>query len=872
MYSPLATLFLFASFSLATQTKCVNDACLQTFQEFGAIATAYCVLYKEIESFGNLPSFMGPWKTYPASISSACSCLTATSIKLTSSPTISKCVTTPTTVLSISTVTDRTTVVSTEIITQTATQTIGSVSTQTITDYSTITGSTSTSSASSSSSNSSSTSISQTGSSSSILTTASNPCTCTAYSQIAPAVAACTQITLQDISVPTNSSINLASLKAGSVVTFAGKTTFAFTNSSTINPITIGGAGITILGAPGSVLDGNGQAYWDGQGSNGGVPKPDHFIVLKKMTAGSVVKDLHIRNYPVHCFSISSCSNLMVTNIQLDNSAGNTPNAISGGLAAAHNTDGFDISTTSNMLLSDSTVNNQDDCVAITSGNNITVKNMYCNGGHGLSIGSVGGKSNNNVTNILFTDSAVANSQNGARIKSNYNTTGFISNITYSNIAVINVSVYGIDIQEDYLNGGPTGNPSNGVIITDITFSNVTGTAVSGAQDYYILCGNGSCSNFTFTDVSIVGGTVANSCNYPPSGCPGSGSANSSSSATAQTSTSSNVPSSTGKSSWARTSPPSGAVVVDATGATAGSYITVQSGVNALSLTSTTPQVLFIYPGTYAEQVYVPALKSNLTVQGYTLDGRTYAGNTATITYDLALINTTSDDLTATVRQWNPNTKFYNLNIANTFGHIPTNGQNLALSAHTSNQGYYGMQLLGYQDTLLSNTGNQLYAKSLIVGAVDFIFGQTATAWFDQVDIRTIATGCVTASGRASATNPSWYVINNSTVAAINSSIAAGTNYLGRPWESFARVVFQNSDLSDVIAPAGWRPWSTAVNGTTNTENVTFAEYDNYGAGSILDEGPRASYSEQLTEAVAIETVLGNAWASEWWVDEAYMV
>jgi polygalacturonase len=26
---------------------------------------------------------------------------------------------------------------------------------------------------------------------------------------------------------------------------------------------------------------------------------------------------------------------------------------------------------------------------------------MYCSGGHGLSIGSVGGKSNNNVTNIL---------------------------------------------------------------------------------------------------------------------------------------------------------------------------------------------------------------------------------------------------------------------------------------------------------------------------------------------------------------------------------------------------------------------------------------------------------------------------------------
>jgi pectin methylesterase-like acyl-CoA thioesterase len=292
--------------------------------------------------------------------------------------------------------------------------------------------------------------------------------------------------------------------------------------------------------------------------------------------------------------------------------------------------------------------------------------------------------------------------------------------------------------------------------------------------------------------------------------------------------------------------------------------------VNALSPSTSTPQVLFIYPGSYVEQVYIPALKSNLTVQGYTTDARSYESNTATVTYDLALLNVTSDDLTATVRQWNPNTKFYNLNIANTFGHVSTNGQNLALSAHTTNQGYYGMQLLGYQDTLLANTGNQLYAKSLITGAVDFIFGQTATAWLQTIDIRTIAKGCITASGRAAATNPSWYVINGSNIAGINDSIPVGDNYLGRPWEQFARVVFQYCYLSDVIQPAGWSVWSTDP-GESNIENVTFAEYMNYGPGSILEEGPRANFSEQLDAPVTIESILGNAYADEWWVDLSYM-
>ncbi|PMD67042.1 glycoside hydrolase family 28 protein [Hyaloscypha bicolor E] len=355
------------------------------------------------------------------------------------------------------------------------------------------------------------------------LTVASSPtttCTCTAYSQIAPAVASCSAITLQDIAAPTDSSIDLSKLKANSVVTFAGKTTFAFTNSSGFNPMIFGGANVTITSAPGAIIDGNGQAYWDGQGSNGGVPKPDHFIVVSKMTAGSKIQNLHIQNWPSHLFSISGCSNTTMQNLFLDNSAGDAPNARSKGLPAAHNSDGFDLGSSSNFVITDSIVYNQDDCVAISSGNNVTVSNMYCSGGHGLSIGSVGGKSNNNVTNILFTNSQILNSQNGARIKSNFNTTGFISNITYSNIFVSNISIYGIDVQQDYLNGGPKGTPSNGVIISNLLFQNLTGTATASARDYYVLCGSGSCSNFMFTDVSITGGGMNSSCNYPASGCP----------------------------------------------------------------------------------------------------------------------------------------------------------------------------------------------------------------------------------------------------------------------------------------------------------------------------------------------------------------
>lgn len=272
----------------------------------------------------------------------------------------------------------------------------------------------------------------------------------TQYTDISAAVASCTAITLDGITVPGNSSIVLSKLKANSHVTFAGETFFTFSNAtaSTLDLITVTGTNLTIDGAPGHVINGNGPAWWDGQGSNGGVPKPDHFFVASKVVGTSFIQNLNIKNYPVHCFSVTNCVGLTMQNINLDNTDGNAPNAMSSGLPAAHNSDGFDLSGTNNSFILSSVVNNQDDCVAITSGNNVQVSGLTCTGSHGLSIGSVGGKSNNNVTNILFQDSSCTNCQNGARIKSNYNTTGYIAGITYQNIALTNVSVYGIDIQQ----------------------------------------------------------------------------------------------------------------------------------------------------------------------------------------------------------------------------------------------------------------------------------------------------------------------------------------------------------------------------------------------------------------------------------------
>jgi len=217
---------------------------------------------------------------------------------------------------------------------------------------------------------------------------------------------------------------------------------------------------------------------------------------------------LNIRNTPVQCFSVDNTQNLLMDRITIDNSAGD---------ALGHNADAFDIGESSNIAITNANVKNQDDCLAVNSGSNITFTGGTCAGGHGLSIGSVGGRDNNDVSNVLIASSSVVNSQNGVRIKTVYNATGSVSGVTFKNITMSGITNCGIVIEQDYKNGSPTGTPTTGVPITDLQVTNVHGTVSSSATDVYILCGKGSCSDWTWTDVDVSGGKRSSNCsNIPP--------------------------------------------------------------------------------------------------------------------------------------------------------------------------------------------------------------------------------------------------------------------------------------------------------------------------------------------------------------------
>ncbi|KAI2635016.1 family 8 carbohydrate esterase [Xylaria nigripes] len=307
-----------------------------------------------------------------------------------------------------------------------------------------------------------------------------------------------------------------------------------------------------------------------------------------------------------------------------------------------------------------------------------------------------------------------------------------------------------------------------------------------------------------------------------------------------------------------RTSPPSGCLHVAKSG---GSYTTVQSAIDSLSTTSTSDQCVFIDQGTYTEQVYIESRAAKLTIYGYSTDSSSYADNGATITYNLPASKAGSNDKSGTLRVHADNVKVYNVNIVNSYGE---GSQAIALSAQASS-GYYGCQLFGFQDTLLADKGLQYYSHCLISGATDFIFGQQAQAWFEECDIRVREGGYyITANGRDSSSNPSYYLFNNCDVAAASDeSVPNGSFYLGRPWRPYARVVFQGTSLSSVINGAGWHDW----NGSTDVDNILYAEYANTGPGA---SGTRVSWSQKLSTGISETTVLGDEYSSGDWYDSSY--
>ncbi|KAI0318681.1 glycosyl hydrolases family 28-domain-containing protein [Amylostereum chailletii] len=187
--------------------------------------------------------------------------------------------------------------------------------------------------------------------------------TISSISDVAAAVA-CTTIVINAFTVPAGETFNLDLLDS-TTVTMKGDVTFGTSNWA--GPLfQVSGTNINFDGA-GFQFNGNGAFYWDGQGINGGVTKPDPMMKIKM---SGTFTNVGVLNSPARVYSVSNPAPLTMSHLVIDNSAGDAPNSKSGTASAGHNTDGFDVSS-EHLTIRDSTIHNQDDCLAINNGDNI---------------------------------------------------------------------------------------------------------------------------------------------------------------------------------------------------------------------------------------------------------------------------------------------------------------------------------------------------------------------------------------------------------------------------------------------------------------------------------------------------------------------
>lgn len=349
-------------------------------------------------------------------------------------------------------------------------------------------------------------------------------CTVQSIDDLNEAIKSCTNIIISNVTVPPGKTLSLVDLKPGTSVLFEGTTEFEY-EQWTGPLIRVSGEGLKISGAPGHVLNGNGALWWDGLGKPTD-PKEiriskvkPKFITLDGVN-NSVITNLHIKNTPVHCMTFYACHNVSVLHTIIDNSDGNELITVLGkSLQRGHNTDGFNVgkeAKSSNITISHCKVINQDDCLAVNAGSDITFTNNYCATGHGISIGSVGGWLENEVDRVTVANCSVVDSENGIRVKTTRGAIGRVSNVTFADVKLSNISKYGILMNGNYYNGSPSGYPTGGVPISGLTLRNISGTVAKGGTNVWIIVNNAS--DWSWTRIGITGGTRKVSCIGIPKG------------------------------------------------------------------------------------------------------------------------------------------------------------------------------------------------------------------------------------------------------------------------------------------------------------------------------------------------------------------
>ncbi|MEU0803991.1 pectinesterase family protein [Streptomyces sp. NPDC005970] len=300
-----------------------------------------------------------------------------------------------------------------------------------------------------------------------------------------------------------------------------------------------------------------------------------------------------------------------------------------------------------------------------------------------------------------------------------------------------------------------------------------------------------------------------------------------------------------------------------------GDFRTVQAAVNAVPAGNDGRITIAIAPGTYREQVRVPADKPRLTFLGTGRDrGDTvivydtpaeYGGSTGSATVLIAASDVTARHLTF-------------VNDFDEAAHELNGEQALAMKTTGDRIVFTDTAFKGNQDTLMTDspkltTISRVYLRdSYIEGDVDFIYGR-ATTVIERSTIKALSRGSDSNNGYITAAstwkgNPYGFLITRSRIV---SNAPDQTFHLGRPWhpggepDAIAQVLIRDTWLPAAIKNSPWTdmggfPWQEA----------RFSEYRTTGPGAAPSaDRPRMTDADAAGHEVADYLAGSDGWAPQ---------
>ncbi|KAI5359592.1 Putative glycoside hydrolase, family 28, pectin lyase/virulence factor [Septoria linicola] len=282
-----------------------------------------------------------------------------------------------------------------------------------------------------------------------------------------------------------------------------------FQNATTF--FQLGGQDVNVYG--GGMLDGNGQVWYDLYAADALILRPILFGTIG-LKSGSI-SNIDLRYSPQWYNLLANSTDVVFDSL--------TISGYSQSEHEAKNTDGWDTYRSSNVVIQNSVINNGDDCVSFKpNSTEILVQNLYCNGSHGISVGSLGQYPGevDIVENIYVYNISMYNASDGARIKvwpgassalsvdlQGGGGLGRVNNVTYKDMYIENVD-YAVEVTQCYGQKNLTlcnQFPSN-LTISGVDISGIHGTTskkydpISG----YVVCSSPSvCNDIKLEDVKV---------------------------------------------------------------------------------------------------------------------------------------------------------------------------------------------------------------------------------------------------------------------------------------------------------------------------------------------------------------------------------